>query len=255
MYGNIIQGSILMADEVNRHKRSVKQSCQKYLDSYSRYLRQPHFEIIINAVSRYCLPDFSCRDITHSGMIGLVEAVHESKSASGWEFDELLKWYTSQNIMEYIAETNIILPEWETGLRRNIKTLKNDFRKRNDIEPSIFEITSLVNKSSDKRYSPRQIDRLIRLYEPSEQIIEGVKQIMQKYISMLNSAQRRVITKKFYEDSDHAVIAEELGIDIPRVEEIYKTAMNKLSEEIKMDMSEDSCLLAYYHVLFINKEL
>ena len=240
-------GSVVMAND------GVESLCRESLNCYNSYLRDRDIDIIVNVASRYHAQDSSCEELAHSGILGLVEAVHHSKKARGWDFDELVEWYASQNILESIAITSLKIPNWQTKLRKRIKTIKNNYSKKYEISPSIFQITYFLNKNTKKIYSPCQINRLIKLYEPSELFLEGIRQRIGESMAKLEPAEREVITKTFYECLDNGRIAAETGINRDKVDELYKSGMNRLTKEFKEEFSGDDCIVARYCELMAGK--
>lgn len=141
------QPLISQADEIELAKR-ISNGDKRALDK----LVNSNLRFVVSVAKQYQNRGLPLIDLISEGNIGLVKAAEKFDYTKGFRFISYAVWWIRQSILQALSDKSrtIRIPVNQISLLNKINKTISDFETINDREPSIEEISNIINIPSKK---------------------------------------------------------------------------------------------------------
>ena len=216
-----------------------------------------NLKLVVNIAKHYSRYNLSLMDLIEEGNLGLIKAVDRFLVEKGFRFSTYAAWWIKQSITRALIDQGktIRIPVYMSELMAKLRRAQEDFKQKNDREPTraeiskklkmttkkIQEIELLMNKKSSLdapigKDGDSQLSDFIEdkssLSVKSEIDTFFKREEIDSLLSNLSDRERQVLDLRFGVSSGSpqtlAEIAEELKISRERVRQVEEKALKKL---------------------------
>ena len=115
-------------------------------------LIESNYRLVLSIAKKYHREEFNFEDLVQESSIGLIKAVDKFDPDLGYKFSTYACWWIKQSALQYINEnaTNIKVPVHSRLLNAKIKNAMKDFEDNNGRQPSIQELSKIVDETPKK---------------------------------------------------------------------------------------------------------
>jgi len=115
-------------------------------------LIESNYRLVLSIAKKYHREEFNFEDLVQESSIGLIKAVDKFDPDLGYKFSTYACWWIKQSALQYINEnaTNIKVPVHSRLLNAKIKNAMKDFEDENGRQPSIQELSKIVDETPKK---------------------------------------------------------------------------------------------------------
>lgn len=115
-------------------------------------LIESNYRLVISIAKKYHRKDLDFEDLLQESSIGLLKAVNKFDPELGYKFSTYACWWIKQAALQYINEnsTNIKVPTHSRLLNAKIKKEITAFENENGRNPTLEEISNLVDEPVKK---------------------------------------------------------------------------------------------------------
>lgn len=115
-------------------------------------LIESNYRLVISIAKKYHRKDLDFEDLLQESSIGLLKAVNKFDPELGYKFSTYACWWIKQAALQYINEnsTNIKVPTHSRLLNAKIKKEITAFENENGRNPTLEEISKLVDEPVKK---------------------------------------------------------------------------------------------------------
>ena len=115
-------------------------------------LIESNYRLVLSIAKKYHRDEFNFEDLVQESSIGLIKAVDKFDPDLGHKFSTYACWWIKQSALQYINEnaTNIKVPVHSRLLNSKIINVMKDFEKEEGRQPTIQELSAIVEESPKK---------------------------------------------------------------------------------------------------------
>jgi len=221
-------------------------------------LVKANLRFVVSVAKQYQNQGMALIDLINEGNLGLLKACEKFDETKGFKFISYAVWWIRQSIMQAIIEHSKIIkvPTNKKNIYNKISKIKNDFELKNLREPTVKELSGLVNVSEDKVLELLNINQKSlsldaplssdseetfsllntisgNALEPDQSLLsDSVKIQIQKVLSLLSEKERKVITLYFGLNGNATLSYEDIGLRLSltreRVRQIKERSLARI---------------------------
>ena len=224
-------------------------------------LVKANLRFVISVAKQYDNPNIPLNDLVNEGNIGLIKAAHKFDPSRGFRFISYAVWWIRQSIIEAIEKqgATIRIPSSQHDLISMYRKAASELEGRLERFPTSDELASHLGWDIDSTNSITNLAmRKVSLQsslnddedsgvlldviedesaEPADRKVEYYESLdmtIQNVLSELTEVGRNVIILSFGLNGNNALsfaeTAEELGMSISRVRQLYNSSIRKLNK-------------------------
>ena len=148
-YSRIIKENPLLT---KKQEIELSRRIKKGDESARKKLIESNYRLVISIAKKYHRKDLDFEDLLQESSIGLLKAVNKFDPELGYKFSTYACWWIKQAALQYINEnsTNIKVPTHSRLLNAKIKKEITAFENENGRNPTLEEISKLVDEPVKK---------------------------------------------------------------------------------------------------------
>lgn len=148
-YSRIIKENPLLT---KKQEIELSRRIKKGDESARKKLIESNYRLVISIAKKYHRKDLDFEDLLQESSIGLLKAVNKFDPELGYKFSTYACWWIKQAALQYINEnsTNIKVPTHSRLLNAKIKKEITAFENKNGRNPTLEEISKLVDEPVKK---------------------------------------------------------------------------------------------------------
>jgi len=148
-YSRIIKENPLLT---KRQEIELSRRIKKGDEAARKKLVESNYRLVISIAKKYHRKDLDFEDLLQESSIGLLKAVNKFDPELGYKFSTYACWWIKQAALQYINEnsTNIKVPTHSRLLNAKIKKEISEFENKNGRNPTLKEISNLVDEPVKK---------------------------------------------------------------------------------------------------------
>jgi RNA polymerase primary sigma factor len=148
-YSRIIKQNPLLT---KKQEIELSRRIKKGDESARKKLIESNYRLVISIAKKYHRKDLDFEDLLQESSIGLLKAVNKFDPELGYKFSTYACWWIKQAALQYINEnsTNIKVPTHSRLLNAKIKKEITAFENKNGRNPTLQEISKLVDEPVKK---------------------------------------------------------------------------------------------------------
>lgn len=148
-YSRIIKENPLLT---KKQEIELSRRIKKGDESARKKLIESNYRLVISIAKKYHRKDLNFEDLLQESSIGLLKAVNKFDPELGYKFSTYACWWIKQAALQYINEnsTNIKVPTHSRLLNAKIKKEITEFENKNGRNPTLEEISDLVDEPVKK---------------------------------------------------------------------------------------------------------
>ena len=247
---NTAELPLLKAKEKEELLKKIKQGDANAREQFIK----GNLRLVLSIVQRFNQSNENIDDLFQIGCIGMIKAIDNFDLSQNVQFSTYAVPMIIGEIKRYLRDNNSIrVSRSIRDLAYKVLQYKEKYLKENNKEPSIEEIAKELQVEKEEiAFSLDAIQDPISLQEPvyndgaeSIYIMDQVKDkkntdelwaekmtIMQA-LKKLNSKERDIINRRFFEGRTQMEVAEELGISQAQVSRLEKNAIDRIKRLYK----------------------
>lgn len=179
-----------------KYRQGDEEARQKLINSNLR--------LVLSIVKKDKNFELNFEDLVQEGNIGLIKSIEKFEWEKGYHFSTYATWWIKQAILQQNLTKGLIrTPAHVAGLRKKINSVISQYKEEfNDIEPSIEEISNIINVSSDVVRAVLECKRtILNLEDPIKSNKNGHEESTTKIMNSIqdhseNSDPYNVLLKK-----------------------------------------------------------
>ena len=191
-----------------------------------------NLRLVLSVMKRFYGRGENADDLFQVGCVGLIKSIDNFDASQNVQFSTYAVPMITGEIKRYLRDNNSI------RVNRSIRDLaykvlqyKEKYQKENNKEPSIEEIAKELQVYNDGAESIYIMDQVKDKKNTDELWAENmtIRQAMKK----LNSKERDIINRRFFDGRTQMEVANELGISQAQVSRIEKNAISRIKRLYK----------------------
>lgn len=220
---NQTDGEILSFKEEKELAKKIKNGDKK---SENKLIKS-NLKFVITVAKQYQGHGLDLEDLVAFGNLGLIKAAKRFDENKGYKFISYAVWWIRQSILESLSKNSRIvrLPSNKINIKNNIDKIKNQFNNENGREPTVSELSELLNEQEES------IKKALKTEDTSKKSIE-------ENISNDNGEERTLIDVLENENAEKA--------DENLLDESFKKELSKILDNL--DDKEKFVIKAIYGI-------
>jgi RNA polymerase sigma factor (sigma-70 family) len=239
-------------------RRSGKRSMDRMTESNLR--------MVVSIAKKYANQGVPFMDLIQEGNIGLITACHKFDPERGYCFSTFSYWWIRQGITRCLANSSrlIRIPCNTSELARKIRKFQVDFTRQHKRPASPEEVAQHLDIPIERvrlaidstLMQPRSLDQLaidsgspigdlIAAESPSSGLDAEESELMSQLVDMLDelpNLERIALEGVAFQRLTHREIANNLQLSTTRVGQLYRLAIQRLKDRIKVEKAAHSAM-------------
>ena len=245
---------LISTEEEVRLAKLIRAGNKKAIDS----LTKANLRFVVSVAKKYQNQGLSLSDLINEGNLGLINAAQKFDETKGFKFISYAVWWIRQSISLALSEQGRIvrLPLNRVALRRKLQKAYSSLEQEFEREPSVHELSDLLQIDLDNTDSVWGFDRHLSLDAPfgengegslidvmenlsaektDEKLVykESLKKEIGRFLDSLSVRQKEVICDFFGIGIDHALSLETIGAKFDITSERVRQIKDKAIEILR----------------------